>query len=68
MAPKQLYPRATVRKIIKAHIGRPVSKNVDVLVCLTDIQLRRDDGRYGNQIHDTSIHMLIRLINNWKTM
>jgi hypothetical protein len=33
MAPGQkLYPRATVKKIIKAHSNRNVSKNVDVMV------------------------------------
>ncbi|KAF2746724.1 hypothetical protein M011DRAFT_468420 [Sporormia fimetaria CBS 119925] len=35
MAPAQtLYPRATLRKTIKAHSGKGVSKNVDVLVFL----------------------------------
>jgi hypothetical protein len=28
-----LYPRGTVKKIVKAHANRPVSKNVDILVC-----------------------------------
>jgi hypothetical protein len=33
MAPGQkLYPRATVKKIVKAHSNRNVSKNVDVMV------------------------------------
>lgn len=27
-----LYPRGTVKKIIKAHSNRPLSKNVDILV------------------------------------
>jgi hypothetical protein len=27
-----LYPRATLKKIIKAHANRPMSKNVDILV------------------------------------
>ena len=35
MAPGQkLYPRATVKKIVKAHSGCNVSKNVDVTVSL----------------------------------
>jgi len=35
MAPGQkLYPRATVKKIVKAHSGCNVSKNVDVVVRL----------------------------------
>jgi hypothetical protein len=35
MAPGQkLYPRATVKKIVKAHSGCNVSKNVDVMVRL----------------------------------
>jgi hypothetical protein len=29
---QKLYPRATVKKIVKAHSRRNVSKNVDVLV------------------------------------
>lgn len=32
MAAKSLYPRATVKKIVKAHSRRPLSKNVDILV------------------------------------
>jgi hypothetical protein len=32
MAAKNLYPRATVKKIVKAHSRRPLSKNVDILV------------------------------------
>lgn len=27
-----MYPRATVKKIVKAHANRPLSKNVDILV------------------------------------
>jgi hypothetical protein len=30
--PQTLYPRGTVKKIIKAHSARPLSKNVDILV------------------------------------
>jgi hypothetical protein len=30
--PQTLYPRATLKKIIKAHANRPMSKNVDILV------------------------------------
>jgi hypothetical protein len=33
MAPT-LYPRATVKKIVKAHANRPLSKNVDILIYL----------------------------------
>jgi hypothetical protein len=32
--PQTLYPRGTVKKIIKAHSARPLSKNVDILVRL----------------------------------
>jgi hypothetical protein len=35
MAGQKLYPRATVRKIVKAHSNRNVSKNADVMVCIT---------------------------------
>jgi hypothetical protein len=34
-AGQKLYPRATVKKIVKAHSKRNVSKNVDVLVGLS---------------------------------
>jgi hypothetical protein len=30
--PQTLYPRATLRKITKAHANRTLSKNVDILV------------------------------------
>jgi len=33
MPPSQ-YPRATVKKIVKAHSKRPLTKNVDIMVCL----------------------------------
>ncbi|KAI4948308.1 hypothetical protein J4E91_005729 [Alternaria rosae] len=33
MAPT-LYPRGTVKKIVKAHSNRPLSKNVDILIYL----------------------------------
>ena len=32
MAAKNLYPRSTVKRIVKAHSNRSISKNVDVLV------------------------------------
>ncbi|ORY15464.1 hypothetical protein BCR34DRAFT_558858 [Clohesyomyces aquaticus] len=35
MAPTSLYPRNTVKKIVKAHADdRPLSKNVDILIFL----------------------------------
>ncbi|KAF2179103.1 hypothetical protein K469DRAFT_674789 [Zopfia rhizophila CBS 207.26] len=35
MAPSTtLYPRATLKKIVKAHSNRPLTKNVDILVFL----------------------------------
>ncbi|KAL2116503.1 hypothetical protein VTJ04DRAFT_8671 [Mycothermus thermophilus] len=34
MAGQKLYPRATVRKIVKAHSNRNVSKNADVMIFL----------------------------------
>ncbi|KAF1926518.1 uncharacterized protein M421DRAFT_6802 [Didymella exigua CBS 183.55] len=33
MAPT-LYPRATLKKIVKAHANRPLSRNVDILIYL----------------------------------
>jgi hypothetical protein len=35
-AGQKLYPRATVKKIVKAHSKRNVTKNVDVLVSIID--------------------------------
>jgi len=32
MPRKTLYPRSTIKRTIKAHSGRSLSKNVDVLV------------------------------------
>jgi hypothetical protein len=29
-----LYPRATVKKIVKAHANKPLSRNVDILIFL----------------------------------
>ncbi|KAF2826354.1 hypothetical protein CC86DRAFT_370376 [Ophiobolus disseminans] len=29
-----LYPRGTLKKIVKAHANRPLSKNVDILIFL----------------------------------
>jgi hypothetical protein len=39
MAPSTLYPRSTVKRIIKAHSNRPLSKNVDVLVSIPNIAI-----------------------------
>ena len=38
---QKLYPRATVKKIVKAHSRRNLSKNVDVLVMLDDASPER---------------------------
>ncbi|KAF2755620.1 hypothetical protein EJ05DRAFT_478597 [Pseudovirgaria hyperparasitica] len=34
MAPQQLYPRSTVKRIVKAHSNRNLSKNVDIMIFL----------------------------------
>ncbi|KAK4102023.1 hypothetical protein N658DRAFT_44197 [Parathielavia hyrcaniae] len=34
MAGQKLYPRATVKKIVKAHSNRNMSKNADVMMFL----------------------------------
>ncbi len=39
-AGQKLYPRATVKKIVKAHSKSNVSKNVDVLVGFLDAYSR----------------------------
>ena len=33
-AGEKLYPRATVKKIVKAHSNRKISKNADILVSI----------------------------------
>ncbi|KAL1607436.1 hypothetical protein SLS59_002403 [Nothophoma quercina] len=35
--PQTLYPRGTLKKIVKAHANRPLSKNVDILIYLNYI-------------------------------
>jgi hypothetical protein len=40
MAPT-LYPRGTVKKIVKAHSNRQLSKNVDILVRQVRFSLRK---------------------------
>ena len=32
MAPKRVYPRSTIRRIVKAHTSRSLSNNTEVLV------------------------------------
>jgi hypothetical protein len=44
-AGQKLYPRATVKKIVKAHSKRNVSKNVDVLVGFVDASPRTAANR-----------------------
>ncbi|EON61661.1 hypothetical protein W97_00877 [Coniosporium apollinis CBS 100218] len=34
MAPSQAYPRGTVKRIVKAHTKRPLSKNADIMIFL----------------------------------
>ncbi|GAT20272.1 similar to An07g09820 [Aspergillus luchuensis] len=33
-ATQKLYPRATVKRVVKAHSNRNVSKNADILIFL----------------------------------
>jgi hypothetical protein len=44
-AGQKLYPRATVKKIVKAHSKRNFSKNVDVLVGVVDASSRAAANR-----------------------
>ena len=44
MAPT-LYPRGTVKKIVKAHSNRQMSKNVDILVRLVDTGEPKRNGK-----------------------
>ncbi|KAI9785504.1 MAG: hypothetical protein M1839_009245 [Geoglossum umbratile] len=38
----RLYPRATIKKIVKAHSKRALSKNADVLIFLDYVLFLRD--------------------------
>ncbi|KAJ5755375.1 hypothetical protein N7533_004918 [Penicillium manginii] len=40
-ATQKLYPRGTVKRIVKAHSNRSVSKNADILSMIPPIPLRR---------------------------
>lgn len=37
-ATQKLYPRGTVKRIVKAHSNKSVSKNADILVCCHSAQ------------------------------
>jgi hypothetical protein len=65
-----LYPRATVKKIVKAHANKPLSRNVDILVFLDYVAfleecvyslfcLGGDKGRSGTQ----KANSIYRLLN-----
>ncbi|GES66646.1 histone-fold-domain-containing protein new1 [Aspergillus terreus] len=41
-ATQKLYPRATVKRIVKAHSNRNVSKNADILVLPPQVWVMRD--------------------------
>jgi len=45
-ATQKLYPRGTVKRIVKAHSNKSVSKNADILVRLTLIQHTRPELQY----------------------
>lgn len=45
-ATQKLYPRGTVKRIVKAHSNKSVSKNADILVCLKFI--------YPGRIYDVT--------------
>jgi hypothetical protein len=47
MPAQTLYPRATVKKIVKAHAGKPLSKNVDVLVSFPYFSWSKGGCRFG---------------------
>jgi hypothetical protein len=53
MAPT-LYPRGTVKKIVKAHSNRQMSKNVDILVRLMGYR-RTNEKRKAIQEHKTNM-------------
>jgi len=45
-AGQKLYPRATVKKIVKAHSKKNISKNADVLVSFHDLFPRAEAGAW----------------------
>jgi hypothetical protein len=50
---QKLYPRATLKKIVKAHSKKNVSKNVDVLVSLLMSCSREAVTLMPSQTHTT---------------
>lgn len=44
VATQKLYPRGTVKRIVKAHAGRNISKNADVLVRLFSVPVATPDS------------------------
>ncbi|RDI87737.1 hypothetical protein Vi05172_g2556 [Venturia inaequalis] len=48
MAPTNLYPRATLKRITKAHSNRPLSKNVDILIFLNYMLFLQDLMKEGS--------------------
>ncbi|KAF4447709.1 histone-like transcription factor (CBF/NF-Y) and archaeal histone domain-containing protein [Fusarium austroafricanum] len=47
---KKPYPKATVKKIIKAHSNHNLKKNADVTVCLDGLMIAIDANVYLPQI------------------
>ncbi|KAF2397190.1 hypothetical protein EJ06DRAFT_584667 [Trichodelitschia bisporula] len=50
MAPANIYPRATLKRIVKAHANRPLSKNVDILIFLNYVLFMQE------LVREASIH------------
>ncbi|POR31731.1 Uncharacterized protein TPAR_08041 [Tolypocladium paradoxum] len=52
---KKAYPKATVKKIIKAHSGLNIKKNADVTVFLDYVLLVKEAAIYSKQSGDRGL-------------
>ena len=52
------YPRATVRKILKAHSQKSSSRSVDSLVYLDFVEFLQKYGKEVNHLHNDALVML----------
>jgi hypothetical protein len=56
-ATQKLYPRGTVKRIVKAHAGRNISKNADVLVRALAQQTKINIKKKGKRLIDVQIFL-----------
>ncbi|KAF2092884.1 hypothetical protein NA57DRAFT_15326, partial [Rhizodiscina lignyota] len=54
-ASQSLYPRGTVKRIVKAHSNRPLSKNADILVSTFSAHLVKEAAVKSRQNGERTI-------------